>query len=132
MSVGLPTLLALTGTALMAVAIFAPYRLPPPTPIEPVLRATEENAVPPAPEAGISATIAPASGPTWPALIEPAARSCDATARLDLIDGLRTIDSPWSREILIAARAEENDPAVRSAIAAALACGASSGRSLVT
>ena len=116
MSMGLPTLLALVGTALMAVAIFAPYRLPAPTRID----------------ATVSPLIAPEVSPAWPALVEPAARPCDAAARLDLVDALRAVDSAWSREILATALAQETDPAVRTAIETALYAGASSSQSLVT
>ncbi len=103
-----PTLLALAGTALMAVAIFVPFRS----------------------SRGDITVAEPERRPHWPELVEPTATACDVSARLDLVDALASIDSPWAVAILDHARVDETDPAVSSAIAAALA--ASSCQSLVT
>jgi hypothetical protein len=94
-----PTLLALAGTALMAVAIFMPFRVP---------------AVP------NDADVKTAVPPRWPELVEPSATGCDARARLDLVDALASIHSAWALGVLHRANEDETDPAVRAAIASAL------------
>lgn len=110
MTVHLPTLLVLTGSALTAVAIFAPHKLPPPSP-------------------AVSALLLPPGiVPAWLQRIDPAAFACDPAARLDLVDALAAVPAPWSEIILRQARDEDPDPRVRSAAAAAL----SSNQSLVT
>jgi hypothetical protein len=58
--------------------------------------------------------------PHWPELVEPSAHYCDAAARLDLVDALATLRSPWALDVLHKAGAEESDPRVCAAIAAAL------------
>jgi hypothetical protein len=100
-SVSLPILLALAGTVLMAIAIFGPFRA----------AGSAERAEP---------ERAPA-GPHWPELVEPSATMCDVHARLDLVDALASIASPWALDVLHHAHDEEPDPAVRTAIDAALA-----------
>ena len=102
MSGGLPTALAVAGTALMAVAIFGPFRKP----------VKEPEDTPPAVETVVSAQ--------WPALVEATAIACDARARIDLADALGALQSPWAESILRQAYETESDPDVRSAIAAAL------------
>jgi hypothetical protein len=105
-----PAALAVAGTALMAVAIFGPFRR----------TVTDDDAH--------------ASGATngkvahWPELVEPTARNCDVPARIDLADALGALQSAWAETILRKAYESETDPGVRSAIAAAL----SSSQSLVT
>jgi HEAT repeat protein len=108
---GLPTALAVAGTALMAVAIFGPFRKP----VEV--------------EADDAAGDAPAIA-QWPALVEATAIACDARARIDLADALGALQSPWAEAILRQAYETESDPDVRSAIASALTL--SSSQSLVT
>ena len=95
--VSIPTVLAVAGTVLMAVAIFVPFRARP---------------------------------PRWPELVEPSATRCDVRARLDLVDALASLRSPWALGVLHQAGAEETDATVRAAIAAALA--SSSIQSFVT
>jgi hypothetical protein len=109
-----PTALALAGTALMAIAIFGPFRRPvrDPAPSAPV--------VVPAPP--------PATAVQWPALVEASATACDVPARIDLAEALGALRSPWSESVLRQAQGSEPDPAVRAAIEAAL----SSTQSLVT
>ena len=110
MTLHLPTLLILTGGALTAVAIFAPHKLPPPSP-------------------AVSALLMPPDVvPLWLQRIDPAAFACDPAARIDLVDALAAVRSPWAEGILRQARADDPDPRVRSAAAAAL----SSNQSLVT
>jgi hypothetical protein len=99
---GLPTALALAGTALMAMAIFGPFR-------KPVMESDDVPAV-----ESLVAT-------QWPALVEATAIACDARARIDLADALGALQSPWAEAILRQALESEADPDVRSAIATALA-----------
>ena len=108
MNAGVPMALTVAGTALMAVAIFGPFRKP--------LELDDEPAE------------ASASVEQWPALVEATAIACDAAARIDLADALGALRSAWAESILRQAYETEPDPAVRSAIAAAL----SSSQSLVT
>jgi len=123
----IPLLLALLATALMAVVIFAPNRAaamvtascaPPPAP-----PAMERWA--PAAEIDLWAPLDPAPhvtrAPVWPAAIDPRAAGCDASARLGLVEALATIRTPWSDAILRSALDDEPDPAVRDAVAVALA-----------
>jgi hypothetical protein len=108
-----PTALAVAGTALMAIAIFGPFRRP------------VHDQVPTAPPAPASA---PAPAVQWPALVEASATACDVPARIDLAEALGALRSPWSESVLRQAHDSEPDPAVRAAIEAAL----SSTQSLVT
>jgi len=98
-----PIVLAFAGTALMAVAIFVPFRS----------RAAagdgEEDEAVEVPD-----------GPSWPELVEPSATGCDVVARLDLVDALASIGSPWALGVLYRAREEETDPIVQAAIRLAL------------
>ncbi len=108
-----PTLLALAGTALMAVAIFVPFRSNG-APDEFVERETDGDDVNGAVDA--SAHLAP----RWPALVEPSAVACDVPARLDLVDALASIRSAWALGVLRHAREDESDPRVCAAIESAL------------
>jgi hypothetical protein len=112
MSTGIPTALALAGTALMAAAIFGPFRH------------TAMDAV------GERSPVVAAHDEAvhWPALVQPSAAACDVPARIELADALGALQSPWAATILHQALETERDPAVREAIAAAL----SSSQSLVT
>ncbi len=118
MSVSVPTILALAGTALMAIAIFFPFR-----------SSSERH----------DAVDERSDQPRWPELVEPSATLCDVAARLDLVDALESIGSPWALDVLRHASEEEPDPVVLAAIDAALAAtarssapSASSSQSLVT
>jgi hypothetical protein len=111
--------LAVAGTALMAVAIFGPFR-------KPVDVESDAGAAP------VHTAIAANGEPDvaqWPALVEATAIACDAHARIDLADALGALQSSWAEAILRQAYETEPDPAVRSAIASALS---SSSQSLVT
>ena len=103
MSISVPILLALAGTALMAIAIFVPFR-----------SSTRYGAAGFAAGDGVTA-------PDWPQLVEPTATACDVHARLDLVDALASIGSPWALGVLLRASEDETNPDVRAAIASALA-----------
>ena len=100
-----PILLALLGTALMAVLIFVPSRVPAPATI---------SFSPPASPCAIART------PAWPTLIDRRASGCDARARLDLVEALASLRTPWAEAVLRGALDDEPDPAVRAAVVAAL------------
>jgi len=114
-----PAALAVAGTALMAIAIFGPFR-----------RAPAEVGGMPSPGTAKPATV------LWPALVEASAVGCDVPARIDLADALGALQSDWAETILRKAYETEPDPGVRSAIAAALRQAqdrpSSSSQSLVT
>jgi hypothetical protein len=118
-----PTLLALLGTALMAVVIFAPAPAFAP-------RSTASEVYSPLPfEAFAAAGIVPLPDPpplssaVWPALVDPSAAQCDAGVRLALVDALAAVRRPWADAILRRALDEEPDARVRAAIEAArIAC----------
>lgn len=117
----LTALLVLLAVALLAVAAFAPrtpralagVSLAPPVVDLPVERWS------PPPFAGEPAEPVLAVA-RWPERIDPRASGCDAAARLALVDALATTRGRWAAEILVAARDDEPDHAVRAAIAAAL------------
>ena len=119
MNATVPAALAVAGTALMAVALFGPFRRP--------LDDVDD-------EAPAGAT----NGATvlWPALVEASAVRCDVPARIDLAEALGALQSAWSETILQKAYETEPDPGVRSAIATALQAAQdkplSSSQSLVT
>ena len=111
MSAQVPLILLTIGTALGALALFAPARAPA------------------APK--VSAFIAPLEpAPQWPMCVDPRAAGCDATARVDLAEALAALDSAWAAAVLRQAIDDEPDPAVRAAIAAGLS--RSSNQSEVT
>jgi hypothetical protein len=111
MSAHVPALLMLTGTALTAIAIFAPRE--------------------PARPANVSPLLAPPElPPGWPERIDPGAAGCDCATRIELAEALGAVASPWAAAVLRQALDEEPDVAVRVAIAAGLA--RSSNQSLVT
>lgn len=101
MNASLPTAFALAGTALMGVAIFSPLR-----------------------RSGRDAVVEPVG---WPALVGVTDATCDAPARIDLVEALGALRSAWAVTVLRAAYESERDPAVRAAIVSAL----SSSQSLV-
>lgn len=111
MNAAVPAALAVAGTALMAVAIFGPFR-----------RTSADGDDAPGSHNGASANVA------WPALVEASATECDVPARIDLAEALGTLHSEWAESILRKAYETEPDAGVRSAIATAL----SSSQSLVT
>ena len=131
----IPMLLALLGTALMAVVIFAPSRLPRPVTISlaPPHPSPDITRWEPAPAAYWGAPPLtdpweppateppPADAPLWPTLVDRRACDCDAAARLGLVDALATVRSSWSETILRRALEDEPDSAVREAVMRALA-----------
>jgi hypothetical protein len=131
-----PMLLALLGTALMAVVIFAPSRAPAscttsyapppaPPPFEqwqpPPLEAWDAPAEPEVP-------VAAPETATWPALVDRRAAGCDAAARLDVVEALAAVRTAWSESVLRCALDDEPDAAVRDAVAAALGARAANDR----
>jgi nucleotide-binding universal stress UspA family protein len=126
MTMQIPTLLALLGTALMAVAIFAPKKataaptvsLAPPFAAPPVERWTPPAAADepfPIPEPHVEAREIERDA-AWPALVDAAADRCDVDARLALVDALAQLGTPWSATILSYAEEDEPDERVRAAI----------------
>jgi len=128
-----PMLLALLGTALMAVVIFAPSRVAapvgtpfaPPHPPPAVERWEPSPAFEPwepAPGFECAAAVAtePLDAPLWPTLIHRRAAGCDPAARLALVEALAAVRSPWSDAILRRALDDELDGSVREAVIAAL------------
>jgi hypothetical protein len=113
----LPLLLALAGTALAALAIFAPARGAadgPTVSFAPPLAAPFDRwSIPDVPPSR-------ASEPTWPELVDPSARACDAAGRVALVEALAMVPAPWAEAILRQARGEESDARVRAALEAAL------------
>jgi hypothetical protein len=128
MTLEMPTLFALLGAALMAIAIFAPRRavagalaggaLQAPRPAE---SRGDMNELPEPwfPDAPIPRAAAPV--PTWHLLVDPRAAACDAAARWELVDALGAVRAPWAEVILVRALDDESDPDVRNAVRAALA-----------
>lgn len=129
MSAQLPTILALLGTVLLALAIFALPRaaggpavsFAPPVGAGPVERTLPAEPWPP-PSA--LAFDEPAPGepstdgePSWPGLVDPRAAGCDAAARLALVEALLAVRAPWAEAILRRAAAQERDPSVIAALA---------------
>ena len=114
LTVGMPMLLALLGTALMAVVIFAPSRIP---------AAATVSFAPPLMPPAVEHWERSSSEPAWPLSIDARAVACDASARIELVRALGTLRSPWAESILRRALAEEADPGVRAAAAAALSAG---------
>ena len=125
-------LLALLGTALMAVVIFAPVQVaapvmtsfaPPPAP--PAVECWEpapaiDSWEPPSAIDSWEPLANEPAAPTWPTLIDHRAGNCDAAARLGLVEALAAVRTPWSDAILRRAFDNEPDRAVRAAVAAAL------------
>jgi len=112
----LPTLLALLGTLLMAVVIFAPAPAAAPKPAPPErYSALPFEALAPA----AAAPEPPPQSAAWPLLLDPCAARCDVAARLALVDALAAVRTSWAGAILERALDDEPDPRVRAAIDAA-------------
>lgn len=103
----LPALLALVGTGLLAIAIFAPPAAP---------RPVAMSFAPPVTERAAERRTEPA----WPRAIDARVAVCDAIARLAIVDALATVRAPWAEAILTSALDDEHDAAVRAAIEDAL------------
>lgn len=110
MTLTIPTLLAVLGSALMTLAIFAPKRPSPvlAMPLAHIERARQSS------HANHSQCLTP---PTrWTLLVDPTERDLGVNARIALITALCALDAPWAWEILLRARLEESDPLVRAAL----------------
>ena len=126
LTVQMPLLLALLGTALMAVAIFVPARASaavtvsyaPPVVAPSTYRHREE---PRFIDDDSGEATASAHAPDWPTLIDARAAGCDAAARVALADALGAVRADWARRILERALDDEDVHAVREAVLAALA-----------
>jgi hypothetical protein len=145
----LPVALALLGTALMAVVIFAPVAAPatvtmsfaPPIPPvhdhqRPISWAPYGDHVTGAWDGGTRFDSFGEGAPTavaahdtaivddalalWPVRLDPRAAACDAAARIGLVEALASIERDWAREVLRGALGDEPDAAVRDAIERAL------------
>lgn len=103
MNAAIPAALAVAGTALMAVAIFGPFR-----------RTSADADETPGRHLASNGRV------SWPALVEPSATACDVPARIDLAEALGALQSAWAESILRKAYETEPDAGVRSAIATAL------------
>lgn len=137
MTLHLPALLALLGTALLTIAIFAPKRLPAmaPAAAPPPFATHVERFAPAAlPSAhddpfardGAFISVADASldesvaerSPSWPARVDPRATDCSADARIDLAAALAELRTPWADAILRHALDDESDARVLTALRA--------------
>jgi hypothetical protein len=112
----LPALLAMLGTALLALAIFAPAAAPRPPAVSYAAPVTER-------------AVERRTEPVWPSMIDVRATGCDASARLALVDALAHVRAPWGDAILTRALDDEPDAAVRAAIGDALRYGGDARRS---
>jgi hypothetical protein len=131
-----PMLLALLGTALMAVVIFAPAPVaatvttsfappPSPPPAEFWHPPSDTDLFPPFDTDLFPPLDSPAPDSVvpyaqWPALVDSSAAGCDAAARLALVDALVVVRAPWAKAILRRALDDEPDARVRDAIACGL------------
>jgi hypothetical protein len=59
----------------------------------------------------------------WPSLVDDSLADADAALRLDMVERLAIVNSPWSRDVLERANTEERDARVRAAIETALRAG---------
>jgi hypothetical protein len=120
MTLQLPTLLALLGAALMAVAIFVPQKpfvrvMARPALIAHATIATWHEA--PLSDTPVQTLDAPL---LWPALIDARATHCDAPARAEIVRALGALGEDWCGPILRRALDEETDAGVRLALMQAL------------
>ena len=132
MTMQIPALLALLGTALLAIVIFAPRR--PPSRVAatvsyaPPAAMPVERWAPPfeddplfAPEPFMPPACAPpAAVVVWPELVDAAAAGAAVETRLRLVEALGAVRTPWALAVLERAHVEERDGDVRAAIEAAL------------
>jgi hypothetical protein len=116
MTAYLPVALALLGTALMAVVIFAPV------PVPATVTMSFAPPIPPAHDRPQPAFWAPPDDPLalWPVRLDPRAATCDAAARIGLVEALESVGGDWARDVLRGALDDEPDAAVRAAIERAL------------
>ena len=137
MTLQIPALLALLGTALMAVVIFAPRGpavaaatispAPPlaPPPIErwnPPFADEPSFVAEPLTGEYAEPLDEPVALPVaWPELVDPAAAGASVETRQRLAEALGAVRSPWALAVLERARGEEPEPGVRATIDAALA-----------
>lgn len=132
LSMQMPTVLAVLGTVLMAIVIFAPaparaavttsFAPPLPPPLDhwqppslgglPIADDPFES-MPVSVPAGEPAT---AEVPSWPGLVDASARDCDAGARRALVEALGSVRTAWAETILQRAQQEETDPLVLDAL----------------
>jgi hypothetical protein len=107
--------LALIGTALLTLAIFAPRKpvlvVPPPLIVQEFAPLTSP---------AVAREAITVRELTWPRLADPRATNCDVPARLAIVAALADLRAPWADAILDRAYAEETDPEVRAALAAIL------------
>jgi hypothetical protein len=125
MTLQLPTLLALLGAALMAVAIFVPQKpvtkiaaRPPAVVVHNAISTWMEP--PLSPPAGLLATVKPIS---WPTLLDSRATDCDIDARREIAQALGALGEHWCAGIIARALDEETDADVRLALSQAAAAG---------
>jgi hypothetical protein len=145
----LPVALALLGTVLMAVVIFAPVPVPatvtmsfaPPIPpahedSRPVSWAPPDDRLPdtwnpvrgfdpfsdaaPDPAAAEDAAVVNDALALWPLRLDPRAAACDAAARIELVEALASVGGAWACGVLRGALDDEPDAVVRDAIERAL------------
>lgn len=128
LSTYVPIALALVGTVLMAVVIFAPVPVPatvtisfaPPIvpPYEPPTYDSprHEPLAFDAPALNERSVASVGTEPRWPVLVDPAAFACDAATRLELVRALAAVRGPWADAVLRQALEDEPDAAVRNAI----------------
>ena len=131
MTLQIPALLMLLGTALLAIVIFAPRRparaaatvsYAPPIAPPPV-----ERWSPPHTDDGVFAPDLffepPARTVTWPELVDPAALGAPGQTRANVVEALGALRTPWALAVLERARDEESEPLVRAALDAAAISG---------
>jgi hypothetical protein len=121
MTLEVPTLLAFLGTALTAVAILAPRKMPAPLPdslavAAPVLAPRDAWRPVYAPSAEPSLPPVTPPTPNWPELVDPRAAGVDPTTRRALIDALGSVRAEWARALLQRALDDESEPVLREAI----------------
>jgi hypothetical protein len=121
MTLGVPVVCFVLFLALSSIAIFAPRRLPSTAALAelktraPLITLERSEAIRPKP------LIA------WPAELDPRAGDADPAVRIALAGELAACRGGWARELVIAALAQEPDPSVRAALAAARAAHESYG-----
>jgi len=115
----LPIALAVAGTLLMAVVIFAPVPVPATVTVSFAPPGSPPRELPFAetwPDAWSDRSSSAVAAPRWPVLLDPSAADCDVAARLALVEALRAVRAPWADEILRRALDDEHDDTVREAL----------------